>query len=48
MGEGRSTATQAMARLVAERDRASNRVDELEREAREASAAAQQASADLI
>jgi hypothetical protein len=48
MGEERSTATQAMARLVAERDRASDRVDQLEAQAREASAAAQQASVDLI
>jgi uncharacterized coiled-coil DUF342 family protein len=47
MSGGRSTATQ-MARLVAERDRARDRVDQLEAEAREASAAAQQASADLI
>jgi hypothetical protein len=37
-----------MARLVAQRDQARARVDELEAEQREASAAAQQASAELV
>jgi chromosome segregation ATPase len=46
--EEHSSATEAMARLVAQRERARARVDELEAEQREASAAAQQASAELV
>jgi hypothetical protein len=48
MSGGRSTTTQAMARLVAERDRARNRVDELEREARASSERVATASAALV
>ncbi len=47
MAEEHSTATQAMARLVAERDRARDRVDELEREARFSGERAAAASAAL-
>jgi chromosome segregation ATPase len=47
MSGERSTATQAMARLVAERDRARDRVDELEREARTSGERAAAASAAL-
>lgn len=46
--EERSTATQAMTRLVEQRERARARVDEIEAEQREATAAAQQASSELV